>query len=493
MTKSTITRERIQRIMRAIDSEAYDEEEIREWLSSDEIMELARMALATMGSEPVVPIWGATKYPVSRPVPGAKLIVWDDTGKFVGYGSAVDTRESGVAIQMSDGRRFDSNHDLRWQYALQPVPVVGSEPVAWDYEWASCITCEGPQNFNRVIEREAPPEWAINEGQARNIIPLYRHAQPAPERDQVRSEHAEWSQATFGNVGPVGPLKHLSKEALEAAAEPGDLSEWADMQLLLWDAQRRAGITDEQITQAMIEKLVVNKQREWPEPKDGEPRLHIKAQPAPVVPDERPSLNNGIVGFDEGWNACRAAMLAAAQPAPVVPEEMPCGGAADDYHDGYQDGWNACRAAMLQAGDAVRDLSTPVDPQVAEYEQNVMHPGNSPVIPDGYVMVPKEPTEDMLRASYRDASVYSAKAYRAMLAAAPQDTPALDSVQSVVTVSDTWIPVSERMPEDEEQYYLTYSEGDGVCRSYFFDGYFADQYVTHWMPLPAAPQEVKGE
>ncbi|HBQ7831042.1 TPA: DUF550 domain-containing protein [Klebsiella aerogenes] len=150
-----------------------------------------------------------------------------------------------------------------------------------------------------------------NAGENAEFVTLYRHAQPAPERNQVRSEHAEWSQATFGNVGPVGPLKHLSKEALEAAAEPGDLSEWADMQFLLWDAQRRAGITDEQITQAMIEKLAVNKQREWPEPKDGEPRLHIKAQPAPVVPDERPSLNNGIVGFDEGWNACRAAMLAA--------------------------------------------------------------------------------------------------------------------------------------------------------------------------------------
>ncbi|MCZ5936316.1 DUF550 domain-containing protein, partial [Escherichia coli] len=26
----------------------------------------------------------------------------------------------------------------------------------------------------------------------------------------------------------MGPLKHLSKEALEAAAEPDDLSEWAD-------------------------------------------------------------------------------------------------------------------------------------------------------------------------------------------------------------------------------------------------------------------------
>lgn len=51
----------------------------------------------------------------------------------------------------------------------------------------------------------------------------------------------------------------------------------ADMQFLLWDAQRRAGISDEQINQAMVEKLAVNKQRQWPEPLDGEPRLHIKA------------------------------------------------------------------------------------------------------------------------------------------------------------------------------------------------------------------------
>ncbi|EAW2497702.1 DUF550 domain-containing protein [Salmonella enterica subsp. enterica] len=140
------------------------------------------------------------------------------------------------------------------------------------------------------------------------VIPLYTDS-PVSERERIRREHAEWSDATFGDVGPIGPLKHLSKEALETAAEPGDLSEWADMQFLLWDAQRRAGITDEQIALAMVEKLAVNKKREWPEPKDGEPRLHIKEQPAPVVPEERPSLNNGIVGFDEGWNACRAAML----------------------------------------------------------------------------------------------------------------------------------------------------------------------------------------
>ncbi|WP_252382361.1 dATP/dGTP pyrophosphohydrolase domain-containing protein [Escherichia coli] len=84
----------------------------------------------------------------------------------------------------------------------------------------------------------------------------------------------------------MGPLKHLSKEALEAAAEPDDLSEWADMQFLLWDAQRRAGISDAEITAAMENKLKINMERQWPEPKDGEPRLHIKEPGnSPVTPD----------------------------------------------------------------------------------------------------------------------------------------------------------------------------------------------------------------
>lgn len=76
------------------------------------------------------------------------------------------------------------------------------------------------------------------------------------------------------------------KEALEAAAEPDDLSEWADMQFLLWDAQRRAGISDAEITVAMEDKLKINMERQWPEPKDGEPRLHIKEPGnSPVIPD----------------------------------------------------------------------------------------------------------------------------------------------------------------------------------------------------------------
>ncbi|WP_427046921.1 dATP/dGTP pyrophosphohydrolase domain-containing protein [Escherichia coli] len=95
----------------------------------------------------------------------------------------------------------------------------------------------------------------------------------------------------------MGPLKHLSKEALEAAAEPDDLSEWADMQFLLWDAQRRAGISDAEITAAMEDKLKINMERQWPEPKDGEPRLHIK-EPGnyPVTPD--------------GWISCSERMPA---------------------------------------------------------------------------------------------------------------------------------------------------------------------------------------
>ncbi len=231
------------------------------------------------------------------------------------------------------------------------LSAMDSEPVAE-------VLSNRPGNDTSTIDRALPVGTQ-----------LYRHAQPAKDREQVRSEHAEWSQATFGNVGPVGPLKHLSKEALEAAAEPGDLSEWADMQFLLWDAQRRAGITDEQITQAMFEKLAVNKQREWPEPKDGEPRLHIKEQPAPVVPNGlRLALSNAGIAAPESDEmlaaTCEKHIQALVtwvkdrkpfQSAPVVPSfeewlsaanRKPLGWVKDAMREAY----DACRAAMLSGG-----------------------------------------------------------------------------------------------------------------------------------------------
>ncbi|HCB1653312.1 TPA: DUF550 domain-containing protein [Citrobacter farmeri] len=133
---------------------------------------------------------------------------------------------------------------------------------------------------------------------------LQGKAEPISKREKVRLEHAEWSDATFGNVGPVGPLKHLSKEALEAAAEPDDLSEWADMQFLLWDAQRRSGISDGEITAAMEEKLKVNMARQWPEPKDGEPRLHIKEQSESVLPEIECDICGHVSTDPEGRHHC---------------------------------------------------------------------------------------------------------------------------------------------------------------------------------------------
>ena len=128
-----------------------------------------------------------------------------------------------------------------------------------------------------------PVENGLTRGEQ---MELARIALASLERELIRHEHAKWSDSTFGCVGPIGPLKHLSKEALEAAAEPDDLSEWADMHFLLWDAQRRAGISDAEITAAMEDKLKSNMERQWPEPKDGEPRLHIKEPGnSPVIPD----------------------------------------------------------------------------------------------------------------------------------------------------------------------------------------------------------------
>ncbi|HCE8854876.1 TPA: DUF551 domain-containing protein [Klebsiella michiganensis] len=90
----------------------------------------------------------------------------------------------------------------------------------------------------------------------------------------------------------------------------------------------------------------------------------------------------------------------------------------------------------------------------------------------------------------------------AILSAAPHDTPTLNSVQSVVTVPGKWIPVSERMPEAEGHYlvWANASRIDGYCDhlaiATYQGGEWSNEFnwlVTHWMPLPVGPQEVKGE
>ncbi|SXM05888.1 DUF551 domain-containing protein [Klebsiella pneumoniae] len=111
-----------------------------------------------------------------------------------------------------------------------------------------------------------------------------------------------------------------------------------------------------------------------------------------------------------------------AQPAPVVPEEWTIADAVKFCKEtGRQDAgaamdaWNACRAAMLQelkksAGTETTCRSnenaqvlTSINPapDLVSLPKNAKSlTGNSPVIPDGYVMVPKEPTESMVIAGF---------------------------------------------------------------------------------------------
>ncbi|HCJ8431562.1 TPA: hypothetical protein NV997_001767 [Escherichia coli] len=83
----------------------------------------------------------------------------------------------------------------------------------------------------------------------------------------------------------------------------------------------------------------------------------------------------------------------AAPPVPVVPEEKPMPNPLSMYTvDAVAAiaevrGWNACRAAMLHGAEPVSQT----------YKLNELS-GNSPVIPDGWVMVPKELTPEMMRA-----------------------------------------------------------------------------------------------
>nr|WP_242637158.1 DUF551 domain-containing protein [Klebsiella quasipneumoniae] len=139
-------------------------------------------------------------------------------------------------------------------------------------------------------------------------------------------------------------------------------------------------------------------------------------------------------------------------------------------------------------------------------------PQPAPVVPDGYVMVPEEPTESMVIAGFEsepdeffsESEVWEAYqkmsgceqaafrarlCWRAMLAAAPQ-SPGSEPA----TVPGKWIPVSERMPESNGVYFGW--DGKRVLEvNCFFGGFSANQFIhgeiTHWMPLPAGPQEVR--
>lgn len=95
--------------------------------------------------------------------------------------------------------------------------------------------------------------------------------EPLPFYNMLAEEHARWSDATFGTPdvrGPLGPLDHLRKELDELAENPYDPEEYADAQLLLWDASRRAGVNAADLLRHTAAKLQKNKRRKWPKQTD---------------------------------------------------------------------------------------------------------------------------------------------------------------------------------------------------------------------------------
>lgn len=212
--------------------------------------------------------------------------------------------------------------------------------------------------------------------------------------------------------------------------------------------------------------------------------LFAVAQPTPVVPDayirdERGRMMlNGVcepkIGFGAGWNACRAARLNHQSSNQVSVDAVPddeikqrasncpkCGGHGT-YHCPQMLGTVECECTLptepvsqaykLPATrfQQVADLYGITSPTGSEtsftfdgfeassfaksgwsvqeyvelerYQQAVTD--NSPVIPDGYALVPVEPTKEMIDAGWLHfmgtKNPSSKGTYKAMLAAAPQ-------------------------------------------------------------------------
>ncbi|HBQ0846349.1 TPA: DUF551 domain-containing protein [Klebsiella pneumoniae] len=200
-------------------------------------------------------------------------------------------------------------------------------------------------------------------------------------------------------------------------------------------------------------------------------------------------------------------VYASPQPAPVVPEERDKAVNADDHPLlwSFNEGWNACRAAMLNQAQEPATYNTAPQPAVVSDEMidtfEAEFRSAFKVSPEVKQMLEIGYHGEKFSFSIRDAATWWKLGRAAMLAAAPQ-SPGSEPA----TVPGKWIPVSEQMPDvgvkvlcfpaKDEPIHATFN-GQLWLQDVSWSGSeepidnVIPVTVTHWMPLPAGPQEVK--
>ncbi|EAM4695184.1 DUF551 domain-containing protein [Salmonella enterica] len=235
----------------------------------------------------------------------------------------------------------------------------GADPVVFTDE----------RNLHHIaMGRETSLIWG-KQNQEVGDIPLYRHAQPVPVDKEFIPKNLDKA------LGVVGVALPESKEEF-------------NFQIERW-------------IQRLIDRVIRYADE-------------FKEQPAPVVPDEMATsddMNLYQKSFAQGYNACRTAMLQGGQPVSNRDELQVIGWLRSDYNS-----------------DDKRDPNAPLfmlgsnDPSETWGVKYIPLSGNSPVIPSGWVMVPKEPTQAMIKAWLSEVANFRGHAagYKAALAAAPQ-------------------------------------------------------------------------
>lgn len=84
--------------------------------------------------------------------------------------------------------------------------------------------------------------------------------------ETIAKRQRDFSLKAFGpGKRTKGVLAHIRKELDEIAADPEDISEWIDVMILAMDGALRHGATPESIAQGMMQKILKNEKRDWPD------------------------------------------------------------------------------------------------------------------------------------------------------------------------------------------------------------------------------------